>query len=93
MKFKRSSVKRIFLSLRKFITRNRHGFLKFDKTIHLGNEPYITIPTSNGDKIALSFCDAECEFFDFSDKKIRIIYDESATRVMGTKLVTIQILK
>lgn len=84
--------KRIFLTVQKFISRNRLGFKKYDRTIHLGNDSYITIPTSKGDKIALSFHD-EVSGFDFSDKKVRIIYDEGASHVVGTKLVQIHILK
>jgi len=80
MKFNRSLAKNVFVFIKKFITRDRLGFMKFEKIVHIGNEPLVSIPTSSGKKIILSFTDHNFEFFDFSDKKVKITYNEGASR-------------
>ena len=79
MKFDKNLAKTAVLFIKKFITRDRLGFIKFEKIVHIGNEPLVSIPTSSGKKIVLSFTDHNFGFFDFSDKKLKITYNEGTS--------------
>ena len=94
MKFDRNIAKNVFVFIKKFITRDRLGFMKFEKIVHIGNEPLVSIPTSSGKKIVLSFTDHNFGFFDFSDKKVKITYNEGASRCANElPHISIELLK
>lgn len=98
MKFDRNLAKNVFVSIKKhiesFITRDRLGFVEFEKTVHIGNEPMVSIPTSSGKKIVLNFTDHNFGFFDFSDKKVKIKYNEGASRCANElPHISIELLK
>ena len=94
MKFNKNLAKTVVLFIKKFITRDRLGFMKFEKIVHIGNESLVSIPTSSGKKIILSFTDHNFGFFDFSDKKVKITYNEGASRCANElPHISIELLK